>query len=968
MSPNDELLRSLDELRKRTASFRRVALHVHSPDSHDWGKDGDKTLNDRENFLKAGGEQAFVEALRPHFDLVAITDHMKCSYASTLSKVTHKDDSFLILPGMEVNFRPEAAITLDRLHLIVLLPEQSSPERFAELFAGLEFPDDADRTGNEEVSGINLVEWVKRVHDVGGLCIAAHVDGNQGLRRHFRQTSHDIFELFDLTGDEQKANEAQVSDELKEYLFDGGFDGIEIAKCSDRRHYRWLSEKGGQVRTIPIVLTFDAHCIENFDKPERVTWIKMTTLGLAGLRDALKFPETRIRFKSDLPTPPSPCLLGIEIVGSQNTFFNNLRIAFAQNLNCLIGARGSGKSTVVEALRYAFGYNRTLNELDTTNKLSEQIREMQKANLTDCLIRVVYRTQNADIRILEATFDSQEDYVTKVFGADGEALNVGDVETTGDFPLRLFGWSEIETLGRDSTRQRDLLDRLISELPVVRRERDEIRARLRANRAEIEAIIVELNEIFTRSERLIQRFTEYKEDFDTLNTDAVKKHFAALDLALGKKRILKWIRANVESLADKIKNLGTSSIRDELDELLKDEDKDLRDWWLSKELAILKVVDVETDAQKHLDDAVSLLASFKTLLGQHIDGTDKNIDISQAELREAFSEDTSLLKITDLRQNAEKRLREAKVVRDEYLGCWKRLGTCLVDRKSIAESLIACQDRITGIREQHNQQIEDALNSFFDSGMNISLKLRAGRDQARFFDELTGVASSIAHNYKKRAIRELLTEHFNPVTLSRVYLDASPGQLANKSLSIDSGKAISADEAKKSLEARKPWSHDEHAQVESLSDDGRSLIALLKLEEVEWDDEVSILLNERPVDEVSPGQRSSAMLPLIALSEKTPLVIDQPEDNLDNKLIGKVLTNILAKLKEHRQIIVCTHNPNIVVSGDAEQVVVLEALSDRRARVVTHGSIDNEDIVKSVIDIMEGGKEAFQVRMKRYGM
>ncbi len=108
------------------------------------------------------------------------------------------------------------------------------------------------------------------------------------------------------------------------------------------------------------------------------------------------------------------------------------------------------------------------------------------------------------------------------------------------------------------------------------------------------------------------------------------------------------------------------------------------------------------------------------------------------------------------------------------------------------------------------------------------------------------------------------------------------------------------------------------------------------------------------------------MLPLIALSETTPLVIDQPEDNLDNKLIGKVLTNILAELKEQRQIIVCTHNPNIVVSGDAEQVVVLKAISDRRAEVDIHGSIDNEDIVKSVIDIMEGGKEAFLMRKKRY--
>ena len=68
------------------------------------------------------------------------------------------------------------------------------------------------------------------------------------------------------------------------------------------------------------------------------------------------------------------------------------------------------------------------------------------------------------------------------------------------------------------------------------------------------------------------------------------------------------------------------------------------------------------------------------------------------------------------------------------------------------------------------------------------------------------------------------------------------------------------------------------------------------------------------------------MLPLIVLSETTPLVIDQPEDNLDNRLVGEVIAGILASLKERRQVIAATHNPNIVVSGDAEQVIQAAAV------------------------------------------
>ncbi len=109
------------------------------------------------------------------------------------------------------------------------------------------------------------------------------------------------------------------------------------------------------------------------------------------------------------------------------------------------------------------------------------------------------------------------------------------------------------------------------------------------------------------------------------------------------------------------------------------------------------------------------------------------------------------------------------------------------------------------------------------------------------------------------------------------------------------------------------------------------------------------------------------MLPLIALSDEVPLIIDQPEDNLDNRMVGQTLSSILARLKEHRQIIVTTHNPNIVVGGDAEQVVVLDAPTSRSAQVETTGNIDRPEIIDAVIKIMEGGREAFQERSRRYG-
>ncbi len=935
MGTSSDLLAALDELRQRTARFRRIVLHVHSPDSHDWNRSGDKALNDGEKFRAPGGEREFINELKTRFDLVAITDHMKCSYACRVSAASKCHTDFLVLPGTEVNLRPEAALTCSRLHILAILPEGCSAEGASRLFAGLNhIPDDNARTGNEEIAGVQLADWVARVHREGGICIAAHVDARQGVRHHFRQTGEGVIRLLSEPGTAGE-QERDLSDELKEFLLDAGFDAIEIAKSSDRRHYRWRSTVRGREIAIPVVLQLDAHCIEDFDRSDRVTWIKMTNLSLSGLRDALKFPETRIRFPSDLPTPPSPRLLGLEIIGDSNSLFENERIAFAENLNCLIGPRGSGKSTIVEALRYVFGYNRTLKELDSTNKLSERIRDMQRVNLSGSLIRVVYQTQSAEKRVLEATFDPQEDYATKVLGTDGEQLAVADVEKSGEYPLRLFGWSEIETLGRDTSRQRDLLDRLVPELPAAKQERDALREQLRANSKDVEKLANGLKALLARQNGAMRRYTEHKQAFDKLNTEEVQKHFKELDVAQAKAHVLELVRRNVDAFAARVRELDVAALHEGLDDLLSSAPQPLRDWWLADEASKLRLVDSKADVDKYLSSAVQVLRSLSELLGHHLGDITGEIEAIQGQIRASFSDDASMQKIGDLRANAERRLREVSALRDEYIRAWKRLQDVLITRDQVADTLIGVHDRIAGIRARYNKATETTLNQHFEGHMRVSLRFEAGRDTAQFAESLVTkrVASAFATQYRNRRIADILAAHFNPISLVRAIFAGDASAFAGRQLPEDPSARIDASEAQKALESLRPWAADESAQVEVLTDGSDRLSALLAVQEVQWDDEESILLNDRPVGELSPGQRSSAMLPLIALSESTPLVIDQPEDNLDNRLIGHVLADILAALKEQRQIIVCTHNPNIVVSGDAEQVIVLNAV--RRLQTIT---------------------------------
>ena len=143
--------------------------------------------------------------------------------------------------------------------------------------------------------------------------------------------------------------------------------------------------------------------------------------------------------------------------------------------------------------------------------------------------------------------------------------------------------------------------------------------------------------------------------------------------------------------------------------------------------------------------------------------------------------------------------------------------------------------------------------------------------------------------------------------------------------------------------------------------------AVLKLDEVVFDDrpnEAGSAL--RPIGELFPGQRCSAILPILLLNGHGPLIIDQPEDNLDNRLIRQVIVNILASIKLRRQVIVATHNPNIPVLGDVEQAIVLRAIEQKQCRIESTGDLDSRDTAAQLTEIMEGGREAFQYRQTIY--
>jgi hypothetical protein len=123
----------------------------------------------------------------------------------------------------------------------------------------------------------------------------------------------------------------------------------------------------------------------------------------------------------------------------------------------------------------------------------------------------------------------------------------------------------------------------------------------------------------------------------------------------------------------------------------------------------------------------------------------------------------------------------------------------------------------------------------------------------------------------------------------------------------------------------------------------------------------------RPINEGSPGQKTAALLAFLMSYGDEPLILDQPEDDLDNHLIFDLIVTQLREVKSRRQVIVVTHNPNIVVNGDAELVVALKA---QNGRTITEsiGSLQEKKVRSTICDVMEGGKEAFTKRYERIAL
>jgi len=920
-----DLMQELAEHRKRMSWFRTVALHVHSPSSYDWPKDSDDPVAESRAVLLKD-PSPYLECLDRKYDLVAITDHMCASFACDRGQGA---GSCVVLPGMEVAVQLKAPLSGMKIHLLVIFPEGSAADLFERVFEGqTHLPTSDKRTGKEELKFASVDELAKRVHKNGGLLVAAHVEGDAGYRAYFKHVGEGVLHLLsDHKEFEGKARE--VCDDFKSHVVDVRIDAVEIHKPEDAGHYRFtLGDRAVEVAT---VLRNDAHNLASLTAGPG-TFMKMAKVGYRGLEQALRFPDTRIRHEP--PEAPAPVLEGIRITDSEGCLADTT-LAFSPNLTCIIGARGTGKSALVDAIRYVFGYNREMGD-HIGKDTAKEVAGRQEATISGATLQLAYSTGTRKRYRFLSTYSPKEDYNTRVFDDEDRDFGNIDLETHPDFPCRLFGWGEIERMGRDPANQRDLLDHVL-ELHQLISERDKLVGDLRTSRKQLETIDTELDGLVAQAKHL-PRLAELRSRLKILKSPETDRLCSELDQAAkdwtDTKEWLREVQAWTGPARALLKRFPTRELRAPV----------------QKAWANLGGPEALSAARKLSEDLVALADQLDAKALKLSTQFEKSYEAARTEFdKKLANQEVSAL--ARQRTLIGQQLQDAEREQREYNAKLKQLDEALRDRASQVQRLRNTLGEVSKARREGAARLTETLRE--QARPHIGIEVSPGADVTDHDAWLSDALRKASVNHRRwPKITTALVDTFTREGLTRALLK---GDLSNSGLDEELNGEVAR--------ALVPFEDDKQAEVRLVR--GEVLARLLEGDECFADDEVEVALDNRPIVNLSPGQRCSALLPIILTGGKAPLILDQPEDNLDNQLVTELLIRTLEQLKEHRQIIVVTHNPNIVVNGDAEQVIVMDS-ENGICSCLRQASIDDEDVMKSIVSLMEGGREALRNRYKRY--
>ena len=845
------------------------------------------------------GEPAYNDALvdaclAQGVHAIGVTDHYRIKTARGLIEKA-RGAGLVVFPGFE-------AVSKEGAHFLCLFDPATDEEQIERRIG------ECRVAGDEEspVGQHDALELMQACADWRAICIAAHVAAPGGL-------------LKTLSG--QSAINAWRSPNLLACALPGP---IGDAPANLRPIIENSNPDYRRDRPVAVINAKDVNDPADIGRPGSVTAIKMSQPDYEGLNQAILDPASRIRLASDPEPEEHTEFIAIEWAGG---FLDGAAIHFNENLNVLVGGRGTGKSTVIESIRAVLGLT----------PVGEQAGKEHEG-----LVKHVLRSGTQISLLLKSPHPSPREYLIErslpnapvVKTREGDTLALSPVDVAPR--VEVFGQHEISELARNPQERTRLLGRFLEA--DGHEAAKEAAARLEpARRALLETLAneIEIEERLAALPSLTETLKRYQE----AGLEDKLKHKSLL---VREERVLDAADESIGELRDLV-DAVRAALPIEREFLEQGELDELPNSGLLQRLGRIleELSDATSRAVDSLDDALASAASDSAdVRADWRTKSDEADEVYQRALRELQRDNVDGEEFIRLRRQIERlgplKQRRAQLQSDIATARQQRRSAVIAYEEAKAVGFRALERAAKKVTRRLAGRVRVTVT--FQGDREPLAELLRGEVGGRLSETIDALAR--ATDLSLRGLADACR--------------AGPAELTDKF-------GIPAPQASRLAEAGEE--------------------TFMAIEELDLPSTTELELNVAPagkpeawqaLDDLSAGQKATAVLLLLLLESDAPLVIDQPEDDLDNRFITEGVVPKMRDEKRRRQFIFSTHNANIPVLGDAELIAGLEASGEggqgQATIPVQHmGSIDVPAVRELVEELLEGGKEAFELRRLKYG-
>nr|WP_318540255.1 PHP domain-containing protein [Terribacillus saccharophilus] len=913
----------------------KTDLHLHTPASKCF-KDQNVTPN-----------QWVARCLEQNLNVVAVTDHNTGAYIDEIKEAS-KDTDLTVFPGVEVTCGES------KVHILVIFDKDKGTQFVEDFLLSIGIEREAF-AASEAFTPLSSFELLKKVEEKGGIAIPAHIDEYNGLCEVAYAHREELFTTSLFSG-------VQIVHKMFTY---NNVPKLEIENVLANYYNRSVSEETFRKWKVTAqlarthnkaILTFS----DNPDSPgdskhglwgigNRFTWIKMDEgVSLESLRQALLLPEHRIRndfFAEAAPyNYPDSWIKSLKI---NNTELNENEVDFSFNpqMTTIIGGRGTGKSSLLRFIRGVFN---KISDLKGLSNLSEDQQNFFKVRQNDngvlkkdSFLEMLIVRFGKEFKVYLSDFNKSVPETVLVYEYDDkqkEYLQIENRDILSVFNIDIFSQKQIFEVAKKPNALRERIDTPIREVSAMKEELNNLKSKYLEQSSKVRRIKLSIE----RKNKLIAEINDKKEQISSFK------------------------ESGLESLIDRYKNYNSqfSELKVLFKQLTHKENliTSLTDQLSFKEVP--KTENIPSEFKKEVDliinDTLEQYTKIQSIIEDAQTRTTKLIHEYKEKLNKTeWSQSYSQIKMDfDTTKNSliEKGITDLTKLQSvtEELNSLEESLKSIIELEETLENEIEKQNRIRDEFIDKRKQITSKRREFVSNVIsdedNIRIEIKPCRDW---------------QNFKELFRRIIQKETSYDDDINKIVETCFTGGdvILNIAKLVDEFKKIRG-ESSSNLELG-----------------GRMLNVIKGLNEEQLD-ELTLLIPEdeigikykpngsnsfKVLTNASAGQKTSAILTFLLSFGETPLLLDQPEDDLDNHLIYDLIVERLKRTKERRQIIVVSHNANIPVNGDSEWVICMDS-EVSGIRVLCNGAVEEEIVKREICDVMEGGENAFKLRARRYNI